>query len=63
MNALVWQVLGKRTIAEFVENEQIIECLRDIGVDLAQGYGIGRPVPLEDIVLEAAPAVPAVSNG
>jgi diguanylate cyclase (GGDEF)-like protein/PAS domain S-box-containing protein len=40
--------LNKRTIAEFVDDESTIALLRDLGVDLAQGYSIGRPAPLED---------------
>ncbi|MEE8343296.1 MAG: EAL domain-containing protein [Gammaproteobacteria bacterium] len=44
--------LGKRTIAEFVENDSIFNALRDMGIDYAQGYGIGKPVPLKDIVGE-----------
>ena len=43
----VGKVMGKRTIAEFVENYAILEKLREIGVDYAQGYGIGRPAPVE----------------
>ena len=42
----IGQVMGKTTIAEFVENDEILEHLRAIGVDYAQGYGIGRPQPL-----------------
>jgi diguanylate cyclase (GGDEF)-like protein/PAS domain S-box-containing protein len=42
----VAHVMGKRTIAEFVENDAILERLGIIGVDFAQGYGIGHPVPL-----------------
>ena len=38
---------GRRTIAEFVENAEIIAALRKIGVDYVQGYAIGRPVPFE----------------
>jgi EAL domain-containing protein (putative c-di-GMP-specific phosphodiesterase class I) len=34
------------TIAEFVENDAILRRLAEIGVDYAQGYGIGRPTPL-----------------
>jgi diguanylate cyclase (GGDEF)-like protein/PAS domain S-box-containing protein len=34
---------GKETIAEFVENEAIIACLREMDVDYAQGYAIGLP--------------------
>ncbi|TKC88017.1 EAL domain-containing protein [Trinickia terrae] len=37
---------GKQTIAEFVENDAIIECLSEMDVDYAQGYGIGMPEPL-----------------
>jgi len=42
----VGHVMGKKTIAEFVENDAILERLRDIGVDYVQGYGISPPVPL-----------------
>ena len=42
-------VMGKQTIAEFVENDAILEKLRVIGVHFAQGYGIGRPRPLEEM--------------
>ena len=35
--------LGKKTIAEFVENREILTLLRNFGVDYAQGYYIGRP--------------------
>jgi EAL domain-containing protein (putative c-di-GMP-specific phosphodiesterase class I) len=37
---------GKQTIAEFAESETIIDCLREMGVDYAQGYGVGFPVPI-----------------
>jgi diguanylate cyclase (GGDEF)-like protein len=39
-------VLHKKTIAEQVENEQVIALLRALGVDMAQGYGLHRPEPL-----------------
>lgn len=39
-------VMGIETIAEFVENQFILECLREIGVDYAQGYGVGQPIPI-----------------
>lgn len=38
--------LGKRTIAEYVDAPTTLELLRTLGVDLAQGYAIGRPAPL-----------------
>jgi diguanylate cyclase (GGDEF)-like protein len=36
--------LGKRTIAEFVEDEATTQLLREYGVDMAQGYHLGRPM-------------------
>ncbi|MGF1911271.1 EAL domain-containing protein [Vibrio kasasachensis] len=44
--------MGKKTVAEFVENTQIIDLLMEIGVDYAQGYVIGKPKPLEELVEE-----------
>ena len=38
--------MNMETIAKFVENEPIIAKLRQLGVDYAQGYGIGKPYPL-----------------
>ena len=40
----IGHVLGKTTIAEYVENEAIRERLREIGVDSLQGFHIGRPM-------------------
>ena len=42
----IGHVMGHKTIAEFVENKEILEKLREIGVDFAQGYGIAMPKPL-----------------
>ena len=42
----IGHLTGKRTIAEFAENEEIITMLRGIGVDYAQGYGVDKPQPL-----------------
>jgi diguanylate cyclase (GGDEF)-like protein len=44
--------LGQETIAESVENEAIIEKLQEIGVDYLQGWGIGRPKPLDEVALD-----------
>ncbi len=35
--------MGKQTVAEFVEDQEIMARLREFGVDYAQGYGIARP--------------------
>lgn len=42
----VCQVMGIETVAEFVENQDIIDKLNTIGINYAQGYAIGRPQPL-----------------
>jgi diguanylate cyclase (GGDEF)-like protein len=47
----IGHVMGKETIAEFVENDLILERLHKIGVDYAQGFGIDKPKPLDDLVL------------
>jgi diguanylate cyclase (GGDEF)-like protein/PAS domain S-box-containing protein len=39
----IGHLTGKQTIAEFAENQEIIEMLRGLGVDYAQGYGIATP--------------------
>ncbi|QHS15633.1 EAL domain-containing protein [Shewanella sp. Arc9-LZ] len=46
----IGHVMGMKTIAEFVENDAIRQRLKDMGVDFAQGYEIGRPVPIDDIL-------------
>ena len=38
--------LGKRTIAEFAGDQATVEILRDRGVDFAQGFHVGRPLPV-----------------
>jgi len=38
--------MNLETIAEFVEDETILEKLREMGVDYAQGYGLAHPVPI-----------------
>ena len=42
------RVVGLRTIAEFVENDNILHMLREARVDFAQGYGVGKPRPLDE---------------
>jgi EAL domain-containing protein (putative c-di-GMP-specific phosphodiesterase class I) len=46
----IGHVVGLKTIAEFVEDEATRQALVEIGVDLAQGYGLHRPEPMEDEV-------------
>jgi EAL domain-containing protein (putative c-di-GMP-specific phosphodiesterase class I) len=42
--------LGKQTIAEFVSNDEILEVVRDLGVDYAQGHGIGMAIPAREFI-------------
>lgn len=63
----VAKTLSLSTIAEFVEDPSVLEWLRANGVDFAQGYGVGRPAPLDELVanslLEQRPeSTPALSN-
>lgn len=46
----IGHVMGMETIAEFVENDEILEKLSEIGVDYAQGYALGKPVPFESLI-------------
>jgi EAL domain-containing protein (putative c-di-GMP-specific phosphodiesterase class I) len=41
----IGESMGIQTIGEWVENSEIEEALADIGVDYAQGWGVGRPEP------------------
>ena len=43
----IGHLMGKLTVAEFVENSQTVELLRGVGVDFVQGYALSRPVPLD----------------
>ncbi|MFW8590427.1 EAL domain-containing protein [Glaciecola sp. 2405UD65-10] len=42
------RAMNKKTIAEFVENDVIIEKLQEIGVDYLQGYAIHKPEAVND---------------
>ncbi|MDR9466813.1 EAL domain-containing protein [Marinospirillum sp.] len=52
----VAQSLGLKTIAEFVEGEPLVARLRDLGVNYAQGFGIGRPIPLAEFFAQKTKA-------
>jgi diguanylate cyclase (GGDEF)-like protein len=42
----IGHIMEKITIAEFAENQPIIDILTEMEVDFAQGYGISYPIPL-----------------
>ena len=46
----IGQVMGIHTIAEFVENDHVKKKLINIGVNYAQGYGIGKPEPISTLI-------------
>ncbi len=43
--ALLARELNIETIAEFIENDEVYRQVKEVGIALAQGYHIGRPVP------------------
>ncbi len=47
----IGQTMGMQTIAEYVENTQIMQMLQHIGVNFAQGYGIGKPQPFTEVLM------------
>jgi diguanylate cyclase (GGDEF)-like protein/PAS domain S-box-containing protein len=44
------QGLGKQTVAEFAADEELVRFLRSQGVDYAQGFHVGRPQPLAELL-------------
>ena len=50
----IGHVMGIQTIAEFVEDDAILSELRRMGVNFAQGYGIEKPRPFNDVTALAA---------
>src|SRR5215213_5451066 len=47
---LLARAVGRRTIAELVPDEETLELLEEFGVDFAQGFHIGRPRPVEELL-------------
>lgn len=48
--AKIGKVINAHTVAEYVETEHILDCVRTAGIDFAQGYRIGKPRPLTEIL-------------
>ena len=46
----VGHVMGLKTIAEYVENQAILEVLRVLEVDSFQGYEIAKPAPINELI-------------
>lgn len=55
----IGHILNKKTVAEFVENDAILNKLKAMGVDYAQGYGIAAPQPIAQLL---GPTTPGLSQ-
>ncbi len=42
--------MGKKVVAEYVESEAILVALRELEVDFAQGFSVGHPVPIKNLL-------------
>jgi diguanylate cyclase (GGDEF)-like protein len=51
------KVMHAFTVAEHVENDRVLQHLRSHDIDFAQGFAIGRPRPLSEVLGEMEPAV------
>ncbi len=51
-------VMGAQTVAEFVETQEIVEHIRDCGIDYVQGYHISRPVADISLLLNQKSTLP-----
>lgn len=45
----IGHVMGIKTIAEWVENQETLDALKRIGIDYAQGYFFDRPKPMDEV--------------
>jgi EAL domain-containing protein (putative c-di-GMP-specific phosphodiesterase class I) len=57
----IGHIMGMKTVAEYAENEAIIQELKIMGVDYAQGYGVCKPTPLFEDSREAVSHAPTVA--
>ncbi len=46
----IGRVLGMKTIAEGIEDEETLTVVRELGVDYGQGFALHRPAPIDDVV-------------
>jgi diguanylate cyclase (GGDEF)-like protein/PAS domain S-box-containing protein len=49
------QIVGVKTIAEFIEDGATLDLLRDMQVDFGQGFHLHKPEPLERVLTALAP--------
>lgn len=51
------QAMGMLTVAEYVENSEILGILKELGVNYAQGYLIAKPTPLDNLLTTRTEAI------
>lgn len=51
------KVMKAQTVAEHVENDLIAQSIKSHGIDFIQGFVVGKPVPLDDVLRGIGPAV------
>jgi EAL domain-containing protein (putative c-di-GMP-specific phosphodiesterase class I) len=49
------RIIGVKTVAEFVDRQEVLDKLRAIGIDYAQGFLLQRHAPFEEVLAGAAP--------
>jgi diguanylate cyclase (GGDEF)-like protein/PAS domain S-box-containing protein len=49
----IGHLMGMQTIAEYVENDEVKVMLTAIGIDYGQGYGLGKPKLLKDLIAQS----------
>jgi len=53
----IGKTMGLSVVAEYVNDDETVRLLKEIGVDFAQGFGIGKPKPINSVLrlLESLP--------
>ena len=59
----IGHVMGKKTIAEFVEDDAVFALVSQLGIDYAQGYGISKPMPLDEYAASHSSDEPQSGTG
>jgi EAL domain-containing protein (putative c-di-GMP-specific phosphodiesterase class I) len=65
MNSSITEIdhfMEKKVITEFASDETTAMALKHMGVDFAQGYHFGKPVPLRDTLKEIVVTASSVTN-
>lgn len=58
----VGHIMGLSTVAEFVENDSIIDKLKKIGVDFGQGYALNKPAPILQQIADFSKSIASIDK-